>query len=82
MAPHGSIAQAAQNLNRSYKKAWRLVASLNAQAQTPLVSTQTGGRKGGGTLLTPAGHHVVTAFRGIQQRLTPFLAAETDRLSS
>ena len=76
----GSISKAAQAMNMSYKRAWDLVASLNAQARTPLVSTQTGGARGGGAVLTPAGQQVLAEFGEVQARFEQFLADETARL--
>ena len=76
----GSISQAAKQMGMSYKKAWDLVSSMNAQARTPLVGTQAGGAHGGGAALTPAGQQAVTEFRALQERFAQFLAAETTRL--
>ena len=78
----GSISQAARAMNMSYKRAWDLVSSMNAQVRTPLVQTQTGGRRGGGGGLTPAGEQVVAEFRAMHDRFAAFLAAETARLYS
>lgn len=76
----GSISRAAQAMNMSYKRAWELVSSMNAQAREPLVSTQTGGTRGGGARLTPAGARAVAAFEALQQRFQAFVAEETRRL--
>ncbi|WP_246558968.1 winged helix-turn-helix domain-containing protein [Hymenobacter piscis] len=77
----GSISQAAKAMQMSYKRAWDLVASMNAQVRTPLVQTQTGGKRGGGASLTPAGQQVVAEFQALQARFQAFLAAETARLN-
>ncbi|WP_317241311.1 winged helix-turn-helix domain-containing protein [Hymenobacter sp. 5414T-23] len=42
----GSISKAAQQMGMSYKRAWDLVSSMNAQSASPLVLTQTGGKRG------------------------------------
>ena len=73
----GSISKAAQAMGMSYKKAWDLVSSMNAQVTTPLVSTQTGGPRGGGAALTPAGRQVLAAFGAAQARFQAFLEQET-----
>ena len=80
IAALGSISKAAQAMGMSYKRAWDLVSSLNAQAATPLVATQTGGPRGGGAVVTAAGHAAITAFRDLQARFQEFMAAETERL--
>ncbi|MBC6698509.1 winged helix-turn-helix domain-containing protein [Hymenobacter puniceus] len=77
---HGSISKAAQEMGMSYKRAWDLVSSLNAQATRPLVLTQTGGRRGGGTVVTPEGETLIAEFEGLQARFQAFLAAESERL--
>ena len=76
----GSISRAAKEMQMSYKKAWDLVASMNAQARQPLVSTQAGGSHGGGAALTPAGEQAVAEFQAMQGRFAKFLADETARL--
>lgn len=80
IAAQGSISKAAQAMGMSYKRAWDLVSSMNAQARTPLVTTQTGGPQGGGTVLTPAGQQALLEFQAVQDRFAQFLADETARL--
>jgi molybdate transport system regulatory protein len=76
----GSISKAAQAMSMSYKRAWELVSSMNAQAREPLVSTQTGGPQGGGARLTAAGERAVAEFEALQARFQAFVADETARL--
>jgi len=76
----GSISKAAQAMGMSYKRAWDLVSSLNAQATTPLVATQTGGSKGGGAVVTAAGQQAIAEFKALQARFQEFMMAETTRL--
>ncbi|OON70122.1 winged helix-turn-helix domain-containing protein [Hymenobacter sp. CRA2] len=76
----GSISKAAQAMNMSYKRAWELVSSMNTQAREPLVSTQTGGQRGGGAHLTEAGVQAVAEFEALQQRFQEFVTQETARL--
>ena len=80
IAALGSISKAAQAMGMSYKRAWDLVSSMNARAATPLVATQTGGTRGGGAVVTEAGHEAITAFRALQVRFQEFMAVETERL--
>jgi molybdate transport system regulatory protein len=77
---HGSISKAAQAMGMSYKKAWDLISSINAQVRVPLVSTQAGGKRGGGAVLTPEGKRVVEIFQGMQARFQQFIEQETARL--
>jgi molybdate transport system regulatory protein len=80
IAALGSISKAAQAMGMSYKRAWDLVSSMNAQAATPLVATQTGGTKGGGAAVTEAGQEAIEAFKALQERFQEFIALETKRL--
>ena len=82
IAALGSISKAAQAMGMSYKRAWDLVSSMNAQATSPLVATQTGGSKGGGAAVTAAGHEAIRAFGELQARFQAFMAAETAKLRS
>ena len=43
-----SITAAAKSLGMSYRRAWQLVEAMNRDFATPLVTTETGGRRGGG----------------------------------
>ncbi len=77
---YGSIAKAATSMEMSYKKAWDLVASMNSQAKSPLVLTQTGGKKGGGASVTEAGKSAIVAYQALQKRFQDFLTKETESL--
>ena len=47
----------------SYRRAWLLLADLNKSFDQPVVHSSTGGRGGGGAVLTPFGKRLVAAFR-------------------
>lgn len=77
-----SIRAAAAHVGLSYKAAWDAVQALNNLFETPLISTQAGGRQGGAAELTAAGLAVVAAFHKVEgelatvmQRLEQGLAA-------
>lgn len=59
----GSISQAAKKMGLSYKKAWDMVNSLNQLCNKPIIQAQTGGSKGGKTVLTPEGLELMEAFQ-------------------
>ncbi|MES2730230.1 MAG: LysR family transcriptional regulator [Bacteroidota bacterium] len=77
---YGSIAKAAAAMEMSYKRAWDLISSVNNQAQKPLVLTQTGGKKGGGTTVTEEGKKAISEYKALQARFQAFLDAETNSL--
>jgi molybdate transport system regulatory protein len=70
IAAEGSISKAAKALNMSYSRAWQLVDSMNSHFRKPLVQSSTGGRRGGGAVLTRAGEEVLSLYRKMQERLT------------
>lgn len=71
----GSISTAAGDMGMSYKAAWQAVECMNNLSEHPVVERQTGGRKGGGTTLTPYGRHVVVAYRRLEKERERVLAA-------
>jgi molybdate transport system regulatory protein len=68
IAREGSIASAGRSMNMSYKRAWQLVAEINAGFAVPLVAAQTGGKAGGGAKLTPRGEELVRHYRAIESK--------------
>jgi molybdate transport system regulatory protein len=80
IAETGSISAAAKEMKMSYKKAWELVTTLNAQTTAPVVIPQTGGEKGGGSTITPEAIELIKYHRLLRKRFTAFLNAETKRL--
>ena len=67
IADTGSISAAGKSMGMSYRRAWELVAELNAIFGRPLVDAKVGGKNGGGTVLTPFGRSVVKRYRSIEQ---------------
>jgi molybdate transport system regulatory protein len=63
----GSIAAAGRAMDMSYKRAWDLVDEINRICRQPAVERQTGGRNGGGAVLTPFGVSLVARYRKIER---------------
>src|SRR5579862_6914945 len=63
----GSISEAARGMRMSYRSAWLLVASMNAQFKKPVVNTTLGGRGGGSATLTPFGVEVIHRYRAMER---------------
>ena len=80
IAATGSINKAAKEMGMSYKKAWLMVQSLNRQAETPLIVTQTGGEQGGGAQLSETAQALIQTYRELRQRFEAFLQQETQNL--
>ena len=64
---HGSISAAGRAMDMSYKRALDLVDEINRICGQPAVERQTGGRLGGGAMLTPFGLRLVQAYRTIER---------------
>lgn len=58
----GSISGAAKQMGMSYKAAWDSVDAMNCLAEKPLVERVSGGRHGGGTVLTQAGEDFIALY--------------------
>lgn len=66
----GSLSQAARELGMSYRRAWLLLESVNTAFSTPLATLTTGGRGGGGAVLTPFGEQLVSVYRAFEADLS------------
>jgi molybdate transport system regulatory protein len=63
----GSISAAGRAMDMSYKRAWDLVDEINRLCRHAAVERQTGGRNGGGAILTPFGLSLVARYRKIER---------------
>src|SRR5262245_23797794 len=63
---HGSLSEAARRLRFAYRRAWMLLDAMNRAWPRPLVTTATGGKRGGGAKLTDLGRDVLHAYRDLQ----------------
>lgn len=63
-------------MDMSYRRAWRLVDSLNASFREAVVETRLGGTQGGGARLTPFGAALVERYRGMERRAGTALARD------
>lgn len=64
---HGSISAAGRAMDMSYKRAWDLVDEINRICGHPTIAPQTGGKNGGGAVLTPFGAALIARFRKIER---------------
>ncbi|MDA8123116.1 MAG: TOBE domain-containing protein [Deltaproteobacteria bacterium] len=77
---HGSITKAARAAGISYKTAWDAVSAMNNLSDKPLVERTTGGRGGGGTVLTGEGKEVVRRYRILQREHQSFVGGLSERI--
>ena len=73
IAACGSLSEAARRLRFSYRRAWLLTDAMNKRWSGPLVTTATGGKRGGGTQVTELGLAVLRAYRDLQLQLEALL---------
>jgi molybdate transport system regulatory protein len=62
----GSISAGARKIGMSYRRAWLLVEEINAALQEPAVASITGGRQGGGAVVTAVGRRIIKIYRSIE----------------
>ena len=78
IAACGSLSEAARRLRFSYRRAWMLIDAMNKRWGLPLVTTATGGKRGGGTQITERGQVVLRSYRELQLRLEHLLGEEAE----
>jgi molybdate transport system regulatory protein len=78
----GSINKAAKKVGLSYKGAWQMIERANNLAPKVLITTATGGSKGGGTCLTAAGQALLQLFIRLEQQHQQFLTQLNQSLAN
>lgn len=64
---HGSISQAAREINISYRKAWGYIKVMEERLGLKLIDRQTGGRHGGGAALTNDARDFLKKYEAIDE---------------
>jgi len=77
----GSLHVAAATMGISYRKAWMIVDRLNKVMDKPMVVTQKGGNKGGGSTLSPEALALMKKYRDLATTFSVFLE-KNERLMS
>jgi molybdate transport system regulatory protein len=62
----GSIRSAAEAVGMSFRQAWLLLKAIEEMFEQPVIATQRGGSRGGGSALTELGRMVVTSYRRLE----------------
>ena len=78
----GSISAAGRAMDMSYKRAWDLVDEINRICGQFAVERQTGGKNGGGAILTPLGTSLVARYRKIERAAAAAVRTELTALRS
>jgi molybdate transport system regulatory protein len=61
-------------MDMSYRHAWDLVDAMNRQGRRPVVEKSTGGRGGGGAVVTESGERAIDCFWSAYRDFRTFLA--------
>ena len=77
-----SISAAGRAMEMSYKRAWDLVDEINRICRQAAVERQTGGKNGGGAVLTPFGLSLVARYRKIERTAATAARKELQALRS
>jgi len=78
----GSISAAGRAMDMSYKRAWDLVDEINRICRQAAVKRQTGGKNGGGAVLTPFGASLIARYRKIERNAASAARKELQALRS
>ena len=78
----GSISAAGRAIDMSYKRAWALVDEINRICRQAAVERQTGGKNGGGAVLTPFGQSLVARYRKIERDAASAVRKDLEALRS
>lgn len=73
----GSISEAARIMKMSYRQAWEQIQHMNSNFPFPLVIKSSGGKGGGGTIVTKEGLRLIESFQELQAKFAHYCEAET-----
>ena len=62
----GSIRNAAEAVGMSFRQAWLLLKAIEDMFGQPVIATQRGGSRGGGSVLTELGRLVIANYRQLE----------------
>lgn len=64
----GSIRGAAEEMNMSYRHSWGMIKKIEEALGEKVVETKRGGKKRGGSKLTPVGEEILSDFEEMKER--------------
>ena len=82
IARTGSISAAGREMGMSYRRAWMLVDVMNTSFSKPLLTTATGGQRGGGAQLTDFGAEVLRRYRALEAKAAASVEQDLAQLAS
>ena len=76
VAERGSLAEAAQTMGLSYRRAWGKIREIERNLGKTLVQSEVGGAGGGSSRLTPEGERLVALYQRFQETMEGDLGRE------
>jgi molybdate transport system regulatory protein len=73
VAQTGSITAGAEKMNVPYRIAWQKIREMEERLGQKLIETQTGGKEGGGTKLTPLALQYIAKFSQFNEEVLEFM---------
>ena len=74
----GSISAAAREMGMSYRRAWNLVETMNTTFRQTVVEAVSGGRGGGGAMITDFGCEVLACYRAMEAKAIKSVDSEME----
>lgn len=75
-----SVKKACSRISMSVGKAWEYIDKLENALDYPVVERRQGGKRGGGTTLTPEGEEYLEKYCELERRLKEFVSSEFARI--
>ena len=72
----GSLAQAAERMGLSYRRAWGKIREIERNLGVSLVHSEAGGAGGGGSWLTPDGERLIRFYERFRRKMERDLGRE------
>ena len=76
----GSLTKAAAAADMSYRYAWHLVHQAEENLGQPMLVARSGGRRGGGSVLSPVGRRLLAVFETLSADVAAFAVRRLDEL--
>ena len=70
---NGSINRAAQEMQMSYRKAWGALRAMEERLGVKLIERQTGGKDGGGAVLTEEARMLLKKYEALEKGVREFV---------
>jgi len=74
----GSLSKGAREIGMSYRRAWLLVESMKQSFREPITAASTGGKDGGGMLITEFGDSLIETYRQLERDFAALAARRLD----